>query len=206
MTVSRRSLAAFFLAALMAAAPLPAHGGEADAVAAGASSGHRVAEDADAQIALRIPMVAVGYDPAVARANGFELRRSPSGQAISVKRGHPTSSGTTVPLGTVGGDCGYSSVSLSNPSNLTYKVQTGFLVYTRAVGYSWSVQVTGPGYARTHKWGGLLRLASSWTGSATATIAPRQRGEYFAYASGSATLVNGLICRSNNPADVEAIW
>lgn len=190
------------LTAALPAAAKPSSGGDVPPGQATA-----ITPPAPAKIrVLTVPMVITGFDPEVAAAHGYEVRTNAAGQSVTVQAGEPTSAGTVIPNGTVGGTCGYSSVFLSNPWSLQYKIDTAFYTYSPSVAYGWHVLVTGPGYSRTHNWSGLLALAHAWTATATGNIALNQRGEFYAYASGQSTLWNGLICTSNHPTDIEGIF
>lgn len=161
----------------------------------------------------------VDFDPSVATANGYETRVISAGQTVTVKIGQPTSTGMVppaaalgsaagrviTPYGTVSGRCGTSSVFLSNSSSLKYRVDTGWYVVSPAISYSWSVAVTAPKYSKTHTWGGGLLLRQTWAGSATATISTSQRGDFYAYTSGTVVLANGAKCSSAHPTDIETI-
>lgn len=194
--------------------------------AASATDGTPTGATATPVVATTVPLSITGFDAATAAKYGYELRLNDAGQHVVVKAGEATSTGTVVPgavlngtaslselgggtvspQGIVYGDCGTSSVFLLDSGSLKYHVDTGFSVTTPAISYSWSVLVTGPGYAKTHTWGGGLLFRSTWTGSADATIASSQAGWFYAYASGSAALANGLICQSLHPTDIEAIY
>lgn len=214
--ISRKSLAIALLTIVALAVP----------TAANAATGTPVGGGTTPTVVTTVPLSITGFDASIAASNGYELRLNDAGQHVVVKAGEATSTGTVVPeavlngtaklsplaagavspMGTVTGNCGSSSVFLTNPSILKYHVDTGFYVVTPAISYSWAVQVTGPGYLKNHTWGGGLLFRSTWTGTADANISQNQAGAFYAYASGSATLANGIICQSLHPTDLEYIY
>ena len=137
-------------------------------------------------------MTIVGFDPAVARANGYPTR---------------STGGDVRAQGQVFGNCGFSYVDLYDVGPRRYHMDTGFGLKLAAVKYKWSVRITAPSYAKTWKYSGPLAFRTTWTNSPdgydTIPVA--------AYASaivttGTAILVNGVVCASGQPTDLEAIY
>jgi hypothetical protein len=171
--------------------------------------GAAVASEPDSTETIEMPMVVVGYDREIAEEHGYEIRTSPDGTEYSVLKGTPESvtparAGAIQPMGVVTGDCGSSYVNIYNPAARRYTTTTGFGVYTAAVGYTWSVNVVGPNYNYTHRWHGALALNKVFHMSSSARQVTN-RGDYTAKATGWTTHVNGAICRSLGPIDVEYI-
>lgn len=105
------------------------------------------------------------------------------------------------------GNCGFSYVDLYDVGVRRYPMDTGFGLKLAAVKYKWSVRITAPSYARTWKYRGPLFFRTTWTKS------PDGYGTipFAAYASafvatGTATLVNGVICSTGHPTDLRAIY
>lgn len=159
---------------------------------------------------VTVPMTFVGFDRAVARSNGYEIRTGADGLEYAVRRGAAPDApplatglsavGEAVTLGTVFGNCGSSSVFIDPTTRGRYRVDTAWSVNIRAVWYNWRVDVTGPAPANgVHTWGGPLLGRSSWTGSARGAV--NRSGTYRAVASGSATDAFGRTCTSGRPTD-----
>lgn len=108
--------------------------------------------------------------------------------------------GGVSPLSIVNGDCGSSWVWLYDVGRLKYRVDTGFAVQTSAVHYSWKATVGG----KSHTWSGGLAFRVGWPASASGTVS--SAGYYLAYATGTVTLSNGLVCKSLNPVDGENLY
>lgn len=152
-----------------------------------------------------VPMTVVGYDEAVARANGYTIRFTADGTPYSVK--------STTRLGGAGGvttqnlvtgNCGSSYVWLYDIGDKKYQVSTGFGVTVSAVQYNWYANVIGPNYNYTHTWGGGLWFSNTWSGTAVGLV--NIGGTYTVKATGHAVLSNGLICNSLGPIANESIY
>ena len=160
-------------------------------------------------------MVVVGFDPDVARANGYEIGTRPDGTQYAI--GADTSAAAVSPsqialpegvspANVVTGDCGSSYVNLYDVGTRKYRVDTGFGVYWPTVAYTWSTNVIAPSaaYNYTHRWHGLLAGNYSFPMTSTATIS---RGSWTtAKTAGYTTHANGNICRSLGPISTEAIY
>lgn len=145
-------------------------------------------------VVITSPMKVVGFDKAVAAAHGFAVRENRDGQQFEVSR-----NGQAVPGGTVGGDCGTSSVDiLAQYSRLGYMISTGFHVAGRAVGYSWTVDVYGP-QGHQFSWGGGLFFRTSWSGSDVETVSRAGTYEAIVTSPAYALLDDGVICESLHP-------
>lgn len=166
---------------------------------------------------------AVSIEAATSRIVAMRRRTNTNGQLVTVKKGEPiesgtvlpaglpgtgqsTSSGMVTPMGTVYGNCGTASVFIDNVRTQTYRIRTGWSTVSPSVSYGWAVDVTAPGYAKRHSWGGGLLLRSTWETSTTAGITLAQRGDFFAYANGTVTMSNGILCGSLHPTDIARIW
>jgi hypothetical protein len=144
---------------------------------------------------VELPMTIVGFDPKVAAANGYPTT------APSAARG---SLSTLDDTGIVTGNCGSSFVTLKDVGVRKYTVITGFGVPYAAVSYSWSVNVVGPNWNKTHPWGGGLAFRTTWEGTVTNVVGTG--GWCSAKASGTAVLSNGWICKSGGPIANETIY
>jgi hypothetical protein len=109
-------------------------------------------------------------------------------------------SGTTA--GTVTGDCGSSFITVSDkPNHYPVAMQTGFDVYTGAIGYYWNASVGGPGYSHTYQSGGGLDFDSSWRGGYDSSQ-NLPAGNYTADVNfGIAYLWDDDVCISLQPSD-----
>jgi hypothetical protein len=88
-------------------------------------------------------MKVTGYDPEVAKANGYEIRTDPQGRQYSVKVGTPT--GMT-PANEVSGNCGVSWI---------YEVAQGGVIAI-AVSFEWKYWMGDPGGVTSHTHSGPL--------------------------------------------------
>ena len=149
-----------------------------------------------------VPMTAVGFDPAVAISNGYAVVYDHNGKAAlsNASLNGAQSGAIAAPQDVVNGNCGNSWVWLYDVGRLKYRVDTGFSVVMSAVHYSWKATVGGYPYT----WSGGWAFRYSWQASATGTVSIA--GYYLAYAYGSATLSNGVICKSLDPEDGESLY
>ena len=171
-----RRLASALLAALVLAILIPA--------------GPALAARSPGADSVVLPLTIVGFDPAVAAANGY-----PTSPPVFVS---PAATDTKT------GNCGFSSVSINDVGVRKYTVNTGFGVPYAAISYSWAVNVVGPNWNVTHKWGGGLAFRNTWEGTVTNVVSTG--GWYTATASGTAVLSNGWVCRSAGPSARETIY
>lgn len=145
---------------------------------------------------IATPMHVGGFDPAVARAHGYEVRTSPDGTQYPVKSG---SSATVTPDNVVSGDCGFSYVYEYGIGNRAVELYTGYSVVSSVYQWYWQVRLDDRGGSSYRNWegganngiwqvdqvvGGLTR------GGARATV--------ISYNS-VAFLDNGWICYSGGP-------
>lgn len=151
-----------------------------------------------------IPMTVVGYDLAVAKANGYTIKFTADGTPYSVKTNRLLTSGGATTQNLVTGNCGSSYVWLKDIGDKKYQVSTGFGVTVAAVQYNWYANVIGPNYNYTHTWGGGLLFANTWSGTAVGLV--NNGGYHTVKASGHAILSNGLVCNSLGPIDTQAIY
>ena len=122
-----------------------------------------------------VPMKVVGFDSKVAAAHGFAIRRDSKGRL------------TSVPVG-----------------QSKFRVHTGFGVSSRAINYTWHVNVVGPRYNDTPRWRGGLFFTSTWEANHCADATTR--GTYSAKARGETTLFNGSVCSSLGPISNQPIF
>ena len=138
-------------------------------------------------------MTIVGFNPAVARANGDPTR--PTGSDVSAQ-------------GRVFGNCGSPMWTCmtwargdTHGHRLRPRIGGGLSTSGRSVS-----GITAPRYAKTWKYSGPLFFRTTWTNFPYGYDAI----PFAAYASpfvttGTATLVNGVVCASGQPTDLEAI-
>jgi hypothetical protein len=142
-------------------------------------------------------MTIVGFDPAVAKANGYEVRTGSDGKQYPVMKGGGVSTNVT---GTVYGNCGSSYVTLTALGNRKVLIETGFNVIAPAYDYSWTVHVIDNYGASNKYWGSALNPPRpSWLGTNLFTSS----GTGYMWAgvtSGVALLTNGWVCYSGNPS------
>lgn len=98
--------------------------------------------------------------------------------------------------------CGTSTVTVA-PKGDGHPVRTttGFTVDSPAVSYSWSVHITGPGYAYDYQAGGALASAGTWTGGHD-TGDDLPQGTYTATlgTTSYAVLADGSVCAGAGPS------
>lgn len=140
-------------------------------------------------------MVYVGFDPAVARANGYAVAYGTDGNPYSIQ-----TQGNVQPYNMVNGNCGSSWVYLYDIGEKKYRVTTGWASPYSAVYYTWNAPVGGV----NHFFSGSLAFRTSWQGSRTGYVPIP--GWYLASAAGVVTFSNGHICASDGPLDTEAIF
>lgn len=107
---------------------------------------------------------------------------------------------------TVSGNCGSSFITVSEkPNHYPVAMRTGFTVDEPAIGYDWSAFVFGPDYFYDYESGGFLDFDSSWAGGHQSSE-NEAGGTYVAAvdpAASDAVLLDGVICFSAGPIDVE---
>lgn len=145
---------------------------------------------------IATPMHVGGFDPAVARAHGYEVRTSPDGTQYPVKSG---SSATVTPDNVVSGDCGFSYVYEYGIGNRAVELYTGYSVVSSVYQWYWQVRLDDRGGSSYRNWAGganngiwqVDQVVGGLTrGGARATV--------ISYNS-VAFLDNGWICYSGGP-------
>lgn len=170
------------------------------------------AQPAPAKKIVESPMKIVRFDPAIAKANGYEIRKLPDGREYSVKQGAPAVSSpaelsTLSPGGgTIGGDCGTSWVRFNGTGNNAARLDTGFTLNTPAVGYSWRVSIIDQGGVSTQSWGGPLAVRQEWSGGRDLPNLTPGSGDAQVEPSSSVALITGAFCYSGGPRDSTIIY
>ncbi|MEV7694008.1 hypothetical protein AB0N73_11845 [Microbacterium sp. NPDC089189] len=160
------------------------------------------------------PMTIVGYDEAVAKANGFQVITNPDGsqssiavtdeataqlQQAAVLRAQAQLAAPAADP--VPGNCGSSWASGSKIANDTVAFSTGFLVFLAAYEHDWRVNATG--FVTGNHWNtggaGPASGTKSWTGAIPGVIGPGFGGVPAYSASASVILVDGAVCYSVGP-------
>lgn len=174
--------------------------------AGGAGASADIADDRGEARTTKVTkgMTVVGFDRAVAEANGYEIVTLPDGTQASVKKGEMTAAGST----TLYGNCGHSYVELYNGSGVGQAdFRTGFYTSIPAISYRWWVVVRDNNGTSNRNYGGGLSWQSNWTsgwqtlwlypgGNAWATVMPEDSW---------ALTTAGTICVSAGPGTVEYI-
>jgi len=197
----------FVAFALGVAALVPPASAEETGQAMSASAS--VVDMGDGSLLVRTaPMRIVGFDRQVARAHGVSIIVDQQGGESAVIAS-PDGGFTT--LGTIGGDCGTSWVTLADIGDRRYSVWTGFTVNDPAVLYHWRVWIQNPssGWYRTHEWGSSLALQTEWYSSAQDTIPYNRGGWYTATVEPPASwalLWYGSVCYSGGPTSGDWIY
>ncbi|MGH3932417.1 MAG: hypothetical protein ACRDTF_20855 [Pseudonocardiaceae bacterium] len=154
------------------------------------------------------PMTIAGFDPAVAEANGYEIRTDAQGRQYSVKRGtltgaEPLSEGG----GRVDGDCGFSFVKINGIGNNTARLETGFGVRAPVNAYEWHVSIIDTRGVSTQDWGPVpgpgtpgLTLVRDLPGLATGEVDAQ------VLSSSRVMLSDGAFCYSGGPRDTGFVF
>jgi ABC-type amino acid transport substrate-binding protein len=144
-----------------------------------------------------VPMKVTGFDAAVAKAHGYEIRTDAQGRQYSVKIG---SKATATPNNQIDGNCGSSYIYITGSAGpRTLSVDTGFNVIFPADSFYWRIWLTDNGGVSTHTWGGGLFLDTGWEHKET------YRGMTPGPAYGNvdlnsdAILVDGEVCTTGGP-------
>lgn len=170
------------------------------------------AQPASAKKTVESPMKIVRFDPAIAKANGYEIRKFPDGREYSVKKGTPPVSSPTQLRtlspggGSIGGDCGTSWVRFNGTGNVAARLDTGFTLNTPAVGYSWQVSIIDQGGVSTQSWGGPLAVRQEWSGGRDLPNLTRGSADAQVERSSSVALITGAFCYSGGPRDSTIIY
>jgi hypothetical protein len=182
-------------------------GGATSAVAAPVVHPERLVSTATA------PMTIVGFDQQVAAAHGFAIRPDSNGVLASVPvtasaRASvlPTNGVSLLPASQLDGACGSSWAYLYDVGVRQYRTDTGFALFSRAVSYSWYVNIVGPAYNSTPHWSGGLALSQSWQASYWGTVTLAGMYSAKALTSSYALLWNGATCHSMGPIENRAIY
>jgi ABC-type amino acid transport substrate-binding protein len=162
---SIRRIAAVFAGAALAAglAVGTAQAGESTAIPATATA-TRTAQHGEL---ISVPMKIVGFDPAVAKAHGYEIRTDAQGHQYSVKIGAKAGSAAArvTPNNSLDGNCGTSYLWYYAIGNQAATLDTGFYnLPAPAIHYTWKVSVTDAIGTGVVPWSGILALRGSWEG------------------------------------------
>lgn len=167
-------------------------------------------------------MQVIGYDSAVAEANGYEIVTDSTGHQSSVPvtpEAQTRDAQKTAPLSfvkkngfgngvtpneleydEVNGDCGLSYVGAEKGANDRVSYETGYVVNDAVAFYSWRVIASGFLSSETAKFSGGLSDAEF---SASGTLTAKGFGTTFVpgvSSAAAATLVDGSICYSGGPS------
>jgi hypothetical protein len=141
-------------------------------------------------------MHVVGFDAAIAIANGYEVRTAPDGRQFPVTAGADLAD---TPLNVVGGNCGFSYVYEYGIGNRAVELYTGYSVIAPVYQWHWTVRLDDRGGSSYRHFDGGFnwgiwqtdRVVGGLTrGGARATVI---RGLSVAF------LVNGWVCYSGGP-------
>ena len=159
--------------------------------------------DPSAEIEITTAMTVQGFDHAVAKANGYEIRTDVAGREYSVKQGQPVDVGPSSENGSVvNGTCGFSFVKINGIGGYTAKLETGAGVYAPVVAYEWHVKIFDNRGVSSQDWGPVpgpgtpgLGLTRNLPGLAGGTVLAELQGS-------SRTVLNtGAICYAATHAD-----
>jgi hypothetical protein len=144
-------------------------------------------------------MTVPGFDPEVAKANGFEIRTYPDSTQGPVIPGEMNRD-------TVVGDCGTAYFQFNDllDSN-AMEISWGFdLSVGPAISLGWSYTAVGPSYSRADSGGEPVYFDRSFDGYFTDYVV--EEGLYSGFADMWAVLYDGRICSSADPTDEEYVF
>jgi hypothetical protein len=148
-------------------------------------------------------MTVTGFDRAVAKANGYEIRTDANGVERSVKVG---AAGQVVPDSapgnTIQGNCGWSWVRVNGTGNRAILLESGFGVRLPVIAWEWHIVLIDRGGVSTQNWGPTpgpgvpqLRFSRNLSNLTPGSIAAEVQS------SSRVTLTDGAICVSGVHAD-----
>jgi hypothetical protein len=183
-----KKLSVFAAAFATAAAALLA-GGSAQAAA--------LPGDASPGTSVVVPMRVTGFDAAVAKAHGYEIRTDAQGRQYSVKAG---SNAAPAPDNQIDGTCGSSYIYVTGAAGpRTLSVDTGFNVIFPADSYYWRIWLTDNGGVSTHSWAGGLFLDTGWEHKEKYSGMTPGPGYANVDLNSDAILVDGEVCTTGGP-------
>ncbi len=151
---------------------------------------------------IATPMRVGGFDPAVARAHGYQVRTAPNGTQYPVK---PGSAASVTPDNVISGNCGFSYVYEYGIGNRAIELYTGYSVIGSVYQWYWQVRLDDRGGSSYRNFAGGAN-AGIW--QVDQVIGGLTRGGARALVisyNSVAFLNNGMICFSGGPSDTTTI-
>jgi hypothetical protein len=175
------------------------------ATPAGADTG-----DTTTSTVVTTRMIVSGYDDATAAANGFKIVVAADGtptsipvtkNALKIAQAYstPAQPGAFSQLGTLPGDCGFSSLFITKAGSSGLSVSTGYSVYTTSVYQKWDVD----GATNSGTWSEPFtgyNFSNTWTAVHVVPVISNTSGFGKVRAGSYARLINGLSCTSAGPS------
>ncbi len=152
------------------------------------------------------PMNIIGYDKAVAEANGFTIVTDQDGTQHSVpvtkqaKAQVAAANSVVKPLNTVYGDCGTSSLYIQVKWATVLMVSTGYSVVLASVSHIWNVDGAVSSGTWSNGFSGL-NFSTTWSATHNVNVGNGAHGFGSVRPGSEATLINGVICASGGPSD-----
>ena len=147
-----------------------------------------------------LSMKIVGFNPAIAKAHGYEIRTDAQGRQYSVKIGAKGAAAAVTPDNSLSGNCGTSYVWYSAIGNQAATLDTGFSGLPEpAIAYTWKVSVTDAVGTGVVSWSGGLALRASWEGTSV-THHSTTGYSYAKVTTGLVTLDDGTYCATLQPS------
>jgi hypothetical protein len=151
---------------------------------------------------VRIPMKVVGFDAALAAKNGYQIKRTATGQEYSVKAG---AANAVAPQNQVNTSCGVAWIFVYGLAPVRVQISTGFQTNIPAQSFSWQIYLSDNGGISNHTWSGGLNNVTQW--HVTPEYGGMTAGPVHGWvnAGSNAKLANGAVCDSGGPESYSTI-
>jgi hypothetical protein len=173
------------------------------ALTSGVSPSSAAPRPAEPAAAVRGDMHVVGFDAAVARAHGYQIKTAANGRQYPARAG--AASSAVSPDNQVGGNCGISYVYEYGIGNRAIELYTGYSVTGSVYQWYWTVRLDDRGGSSYQRFQGGANAGTWQTDRVVGGLTRGGARATVINGSSVAFLNDGRICSSGGPYDSTTI-
>jgi hypothetical protein len=167
---------------------------------------------APATVEVTQAMHITGFNAAVAKAHGFEIRTNAQGQQYAVRIGAPLNASVTPNTPVVTGSCGQSFMYYNaighraTAPRFMANYTSGYRVILPTIGGQWVMYFQDRAGIGVITKNGATNGTPAWSNSGTTYHSLSGRSEAWVTTSSWVMLDDGLICTSEGPSDITNLY